>query len=336
MEFIQIPSLKQKVSRVALGTWSMGGWLWGGSDETESMATIHEALDRGINFIDTAPVYGQGYSEELIGKVLKQYGKRDQIVISTKFGLTLEENWAYRDSRKGTILKELDASLKRLQVDYIDIYLVHWPDILTPFAETAEVLHSLLKQGKIRAAGVCNYSTEQMEAFQKGGALHVLQSPYNLFERAIEDKQLAYCLKKGIGTMAYSPICRGLLSGKMSKSRKFHGDDIRKNMDAKFKEPRFSQYLLCVEKLKRWAKEKHQRSVLSLAVRWVLDKGMSTALWGARKREQLTDLDSVWGWKLATQDFQEIDQILKDTILDPVGPEFMEPPYRTKGFANEK
>ncbi len=328
MEFIQMPSLKQKVSRVALGTWSIGGWLWGGSDEAESMATIHEALGRGINLIDTAPAYGEGYSEELVGKVLKQYGKRDQIVISTKFGLALEKNSAYRDSRKEKILKELDASLKRLQVDYIDIYLVHWPDTLTPFAETAEVLHGLLKQGKIRAIGVSNFSVEQMEAFQKGGPLHVLQPPYNLFERAIEHKQLAYCLKKGIATMAYSSLCRGLLSGKMSKSREFHGDDIRKNSDPKFSEPLFSQYLLCVEKLKRWAKEKHQRSVLALAVRWVLDKGMNTALWGARKRVQLSDLDSVWGWKLGPQDFQEIDRILKDTILDPVGPEFMEPPYR--------
>jgi aryl-alcohol dehydrogenase-like predicted oxidoreductase len=328
MEFTQIPHLKQKVSRVALGTWSIGGWLWGGSDDAESIATIHSAFDRGINFIDTAPVYGQGHCEEIVGQALKKYGKRDQIVLATKVGLTMENHGAFRDCRKHVIVKELETSLKRLQVDYIDLYLVHWPDRLTPFAETAEVLHEFLNQGKIRAVGVSNFSVEQMEAFQKGGAIHVLQSPYNLFERAIENKELAYCLEKGIATMGYSPLCRGMLTGKMSRTREFQGDDLRKTTDPKFQEPRFSQYLQCVEKLQQWVKEKHKRSILALAVRWVLDKGVSTALWGARKRAQLTELDTVWGWKLTAQDFQEIDRILETTILDPVGPEFMEPSYR--------
>ena len=328
MEYGHIPGIDQRVSRVGLGTWAIGGWLWGGTDLKESIAAIHRALDLGINLIDTAPVYGFGRSEEIVGKALKQYGKRDQIIVATKLGLSWKsEQDVFRDSRRATILKEIEASLRRLKVDHIDLYQVHWPDPLTPFAETAETLELLLKQGKIRAIGVSNFSVEQMEEFRKVAPLHSLQPPFNLFERGIESKELAYCLKKHIATLGYGSICRGLLSGKMRKEREFKGDDIRK-VDPKFQEPVFSQYLKCVELLNQWCRQKHKRSVLALAVRWALDKGITVALWGARRPDQMEGLDGIWGWKLNAQDFKEIDEILKKSITSPQSPGFMAPPAR--------
>lgn len=327
MEYTSIPNLNQKVARIGLGTWSIGGWMWGGSEEKDSISTIHQALDEGINLIDTAPVYGFGESEKIVGKALKQYGKRNQIVIATKVGLSWKNNQVYRDTRKKTILKEIEDSLRRLQTDYIDLYIVHWPDSLTPFDETAETLDELLKQGKIRAIGVSNFSIEEMKAFRKKAALHALQSPFNLFERAVENSSLAYCAKEKIAFLGYGSLCRGLLTGQMTANTQFKGDDLRK-VDPKFQQPRFAQYLECVERLKQWAQEKHRRSVLSFAIRWALDKAVSVALWGARRPQQLQGIHEVWGWKLHPQDFKEVDSILKETILSPVGPEFMAPPLR--------
>src|SRR3990167_5881702 len=148
MEFTHIPNIDEKISRIGLGTWSMGGWMWGGSDESEAIATIHRAIDLGVNCIDTAPVYGFGKSEEIVGKALKQKGLRNKVVIATKLGLSWEnEQKVFRYSRKATIIKEIEASLKRMHTDTIDLYQVHWPDPLTPYEETAEALHALLKQG---------------------------------------------------------------------------------------------------------------------------------------------------------------------------------------------
>jgi aryl-alcohol dehydrogenase-like predicted oxidoreductase len=327
MEYIQLPHLKSQVSRIALGTWAIGGWMWGGADEKESIATIRQALDRGINIIDTAPVYGFGVSEEVVGKALKQYGKRDQVIIATKVGLSWKDGKVFRDARKETIFNEIEASLKRLQTDYIDLYQVHWPDPLTPISETAQALNSLLKAGKIRSIGVSNFSVEQIKEFKKSAPLHALQSPYNLFERSIEKNELPFCITQKIMTLGYGPLCRGLLSGKMNKEKHFSGDDLRK-IDPKFQEPRFSQYLACVDKLQEWVQHKYERSVLALSLRWVLDKNVNFALWGARKPEQLQGLESVFGWHLTPTDFEEIDKIINDTVLMPVGPEFMAPPAR--------
>lgn len=328
MEFTSIPNLSFKASRLALGTWSMGGWMWGGTEEKQSIETILKALDLGINVIDTAPVYGFGLSEKMVGKALKQYGKRDQIVLVTKVGLSWKSNkQVYRDCRKEVIKKEIEASLKRLQVEYIDLYLVHWPDPITPFSETAEVLKDLLQEGKIRAMGVSNFSLEQMQTFQESGPLHALQSPFNLFECEIEQKELRYCIDHHIATMGYGALCRGLLTGKIDKNTQFKGDDLRKT-DPKFQDPAFSQYLACIEKLKKWVTEKYQRPLLSLALRWILDKKISIALWGARKPEQLQGIKQIEGWHLSQQDFEEMDRIIQETILSPTGPGFIAPPTR--------
>ena len=329
MEYIRIPGLDKDVTRVALGTWAIGGWMWGGTDEHESVKTIHTAIDKGINIIDTAPVYGFGRSEEIVGKALKEYGKREDIAIATKTALewNAEQNAVWRNSSSSRIRQEVEDSLKRLQTDAIDIYQVHWPDPNTSFEETAETLVQLKAEGKIKVAGVSNYSPEQMDAFRKGANLGVCQPPFNIFERAIEQDVLPYCLDNGIATLTYGALCRGLLSGKMASDRTFPGDDLR-NVDPKFKQPRFEQYLTAVERLQEFAKTRYNKDVIHLAVRFVLDKGASVALWGGRHPEEMNPLPGMFGWHLAADDFKEIDNILNETIKDPVGPEFMAPPSK--------
>lgn len=327
METTTIPHLKAKVSRIGLGTWAMGGWMWGGSDSQDSIDSIHRALDLGINLIDTAPVYGFGLSEEIVGKALKIYGKRENIVLVTKTGIGWKKERIYRDGRRSSLHKEVDESLKRLQTDYIDLYLIHWPDPLVSMEEMAETLLSLKDKKKVRAIGVSNFTLEQMKEFQKYAKLDANEPPYNLFERGIENKELPYCLEQNIFLLGYGSLCRGLLSGKMHQKMRFTGDDLRQ-VDPKFQEPRFSQYLECARRLEEWARQKHNKSLLALAVRWVLDKGVSCALWGARNPEQLGGIEEVWGWGLTQKDFAEIDQIISQTITMPVGPEFMAPPTR--------
>jgi aryl-alcohol dehydrogenase-like predicted oxidoreductase len=325
MEYSAISNMK--VTRVALGTWSIGGGLWGGSDENESIKTIETAFSDGINFFDTAPAYGDGKSEELLGKALK--GKRDKAIIATKCGLNQETpNKTFRDSRRDFLFREIDRSLKRLQTDYIDIYLIHWPDPKTPIVEVAETLKMIKDQGKIKAIGVCNFNLTQLKEFEKTAPLDVVQLPYNLFEREQEENEVKYAISKKIPLMGYGPLCRGLLSGKMSKDRKFNKGDLREGMDPKFQEPRFSQYLECADKLEKWVLVKYQKTLFSLAVRWVLDKGINSALLGARKPEQLVEIQSLWDWHLTQDDFKEIDKIIKDTVKDPIGPQFMSPPER--------
>jgi aryl-alcohol dehydrogenase-like predicted oxidoreductase len=327
MEYTHIPNLSHKISRIGLGTWSIGGWMWGGTDEAESIETIHEALERGITLIDTAPAYGFGKSEEIVGKALKRYGKRNQYVVATKAGLSWENGKVFRDARKRTILKEVDDSLRRLQLDYIDLYQVHWPDPLVPIHETADAMQELLIDGKIHSVGVSNFSLEQMDEFKRHCPLHAVQPPFNMFERDAEKDIIPFCFKKKLAILGYGVLCRGLLTGKMQKNRQFQGDDLRK-IDPKFQDPRYSQYLKCIELLQDWVKQKYQRPILALAVRWVLDKGINIPLWGARKPEQLSPLDSIWGWKLTEDDFKEIDLIIEKTVRDPVGPQFMAPPSR--------
>jgi len=329
MEYTQIPGLEKKATRVALGTWAIGGWMWGGTDEGASIRTIHAALDKGINIIDTAPVYGFGTSEEIVGKALKEYGRRDELILATKVGLEWNDkkNAVWRNSSPERIRQEVDESLRRLQTDVIDIYQVHWPDPTIDFSETAETLAQLKTEGKIKVAGVSNYSPDQMADFQKGSDLGVCQPPYNLFERKIEDDVLPYCKAQGIATLTYGALCRGLLSGKMSRDREFPGDDLR-NVDPKFKQTRYDQYLEAVNKLQSFAKDHHGREVIHLAVRFILDQGVSVALWGGRRPDDMNPLPDMFGWELKADDFKEIDNILQTTVTDPAGPEFMAPPAK--------
>jgi aryl-alcohol dehydrogenase-like predicted oxidoreductase len=325
MEYLATPL---KVSRIALGTWAIGGWMWGGTNEDESIQTIHAALDRGINLIDTAPVYGFGRSEEIVGRALAQNGRRLQALIATKVGLAWKDGNPYRNGSKGRIVPEVEDSLRRLQTDVIDLYQVHWPDPNTAIEETAEAMAALYRAGKIRAIGVSNFSPEQMDAFRAVAPLHTAQPPYNLFERGIEKAVLPHCRDNGITTLVYGSLSRGLLSGRMNAETSFPADDLRHN-DPKFQMPRFRQYVTAVEKLDRFAQANYGKRVIHLALRWLLDRpGVSVALWGARRPDQLAPVTDVMGWRIDDGAMAEIDRILKTSIADPIGPEFMAPPER--------
>lgn len=326
MEFTQVSNLDFNISRVTLGTWAIGGWMWGGSDDQLAIDTVIKALEKGVTTIDTAPVYGFGKSEELVGQAIQEFGNRDDLQIATKFGLEWDDDGnIQRNSSRDRILKEVDDSLQRLQTDYIDIYQVHWPDLHTDFSETAQTLHELLEEGKIRAIGVSNYSPEQMDEFQKTAPIHVCQPPYNLFERGIETDIIPYCKEYDITLLTYGALCRGLLSGKMSKDRTFNKGDLRRNADPKFQGKTFENHLEAVEKLEEYGSQEFNQEVIHLAVRWILDKGVDSAIWGARKPEQVT-FENVFGWKLTDQQVREITQIVEETVENPVSPAFMAPP----------
>lgn len=325
MEKIKSDTLNKEISRIGLGTWAIGGSLWGGTDEKESINTVQSAIDKGITLIDTAPAYGLGKSEEIVGKALKNYGDRDKLIIATKVGLQWDENKNIRrNSSKERIFKEIDDSLKRLQLDYIDIYQVHWPDRSVPFEETAEAMTKLLDQGKIKSIGVSNYSVTQIEAFRKEAPINFCQPPYNMFERELEEEILPYCKKNDIKTITYGTLCRGLLTGKMKTDTKFKGDDLR-NDDPKFNPPRYKDYLEAVDKVAHFAEGKYDKKIIHLAVRWVLDQGADIALWGARRPQQLAEIEEIWNWSLKKQDIIIINNLINTTVLDTVGPEFMAP-----------
>jgi len=325
IETIHIEGISTPVSRIGLGTWAIGGWMWGGTDDVTSIATIRYAVDSGINLIDTAPVYGFGHSEEVVGKAL--VGIRDQVVIATKAGLEWSNGEIWRNTTAARIRIEIEDSLRRLRTDRIDLYQIHWPDPLVPHEEAAAELEKLKREGKILAIGVSNYSPEQMDGFSRSARIATVQSPYNLFERAIEQDVIPYAKQHGLTVLAYGALCRGLLSGHMRESTRFSGDDLRKS-DPKFKHPRILQYLAAVEALQRFAQERHDKQVLALAVRWILDQGPTIALWGARRPDQLNGIDAAFGWELSAEDMNQINVLLAEHITRPIGPEFMAPPSR--------
>jgi aryl-alcohol dehydrogenase-like predicted oxidoreductase len=336
MEQINIGSTSLKTSRIGLGTWAIGGWQWGGTNEAASIATIRTAVERGVTLIDTAPVYGFGRSEEIVGKALAEGGLRNHVQLATKVGLAWQDGVIYRDSRPARIRREVEDSLRRLRTDVIDLYQVHWPDLETPFAETARTLDDLRSEGKIRAIGVSNFSPAQMDAFRAFARLDAVQPPYNLFEREIEADVLPYARRTALTVLSYGALCRGLLSGRISAATKFEGDDLRK-VDPKFQGARLRQYLAAVDALGALAHERFGKSVLALAVRWVLDQGPTIALWGARRPEQLDPLAEIEGWHIDEATRGEIDAILARAIVNPVSPAFMAPPaQRPVGLAQSE
>lgn len=325
MEFTTIQKTSIRASRIGLGTWAIGGWMWGGPDDDAAIATIHRALDLGITLIDTAPAYGQGHSEEVVGRALKS--RRDTAIIATKAGLEWDaQTNVTRNASAKRIHKEIEDSLRRLQTDHVDIYQIHWPDPATPVEETAGAMQALFDAGKIRAIGVSNFSPAQMDEFRRYAKLHTIQPPYNLFERGVEADALPYAREHDLTTLTYGALCRGLLSGSMREDTKFEGDDLRR-VDPKFQPPRYAQYLRAVSRLDELARRRFGKTVLDLALRWVLDQpGVSVALWGARRPNQLDPLPNVFDFSVDEQAKAEIDLIISEEVKDPVGPEFMAPP----------
>ncbi len=330
MEYIDIQGTSLQVSRIALGTWSIGGWLWGGTDKAQADATIERALDLGINLIDTAPVYGLGSAEELVGKVIKRYN-RDRFVISTKAGLEWsgEPTKVVRNSSTPRLQQELDDSLRRLQTDFIDIYHIHWPDTRVPHAEVAAFIQKQLQSGKIRAVGLSNYSVEQLQDFDALCPVNVVQPPYNLFERDIEEALLPLCKEKGWTTLTYSPLCRGLLSGRMTIETQFPAGDLRR-IDPKFSALMLPQYLKAVNDIDAWAQKEYGKSVTHLAARWLLDQPqVHVVLWGARKPEHLDAIDAILGWALDEKAIKTLETFVNAAVKTPVRMGVMPPPMRT-------
>jgi len=327
MEYRTLGETGLQASVIGLGTWVMGGWLWGGANENESLATIREALDLGVNLIDTAPIYGHGLAEELVGKALRASGQRDRVILATKVGLEWDtgKTKVWRNSSRARILKEIRESLHRLETDYVDLYQVHWPDTKIPFHETMETLLELQQQKIIRFIGVSNFSLPQLQECLAVGPVHSYQPPFNLFERKVEQELLPFCLSHHIGTLVYGPLCRGLLSGKYQGHERFSHDDIRAS-DPKFVQPRFDEYVTCVNRLRPLA-QTHGKTIGQLAIRWCLDQsGVTVALCGARSPEQIRENVGAADWLLPVHDRDRIREMVDEIIVSPIGPEFMGPP----------
>lgn len=317
-----------RVSRIGLGTWAIGGSDWGEIDDRESVATCRAAFDLGINCIDTAFIYGDGRAERIVGQAVAEHGQREDLYIATKGGLLRQNGNVVTDGRPAQIKRELEDSLRRLGVDTIDLYQLHSPDPLTPIAETANAMRELYESGKIRAIGVSNCSAQQMEEFRAVAPLHASQPPMNIFEREAERGVVPYCRRNEIAVLAWSALCRSLLTGKIRADQNFPASDIR-SADPKFQTPRIAQYVAAVQALDRYAQEHYGKRVLHLALRWLLDQpGISVALWGAKRPEQLAPVAEVFGWKLTAKDMQAIDRIVRENVMEPVGPDYLRPGRR--------
>lgn len=274
---------------IILGTWAIGGWMWGGTDEKHSIEAIRTSIECGIRAIDTAPAYGNGLSEQIVGKAIQSYN-RDHLLIATKCGLT----WSHNDPsvRKNlkaqSILNECDQSLKRLKVDYIDLYQIHWNDPHTPIEESWGALVKLLEVGKVKAIGVCNFSAAELAIAHSLFPIHTLQSPYSLMRRGIETDILPFCQNNQIALLAYSPLERGLLTGKVGLKTHFPTADHREQS------PTFSMHNRklaqeALNKLKPIA-EKHQATLAQLILHCTYHMpGITAVLVGARNATQASE-----------------------------------------------
>lgn len=313
-EYINFGDTGLKVSRLVFGTWVTGGWAWGGSDEKEALNAIITAFEKGINFIDTAPVYGFGKAEEIVGKALRIYGRRDEVIIATKCGLEWDEGGKHirRNSRPERIYEEVDQSLKRLGTSFIDLYQIHWPDSETPFETSMEAMLRIRDAGKIRFIGLSNFDPSQIERCLKVGPVHSLQPPYNMFERDAEKKILPYCMEHNIPTLVYGGLCRGLLTGKFKGTETFPKGDLRRH-DSKFKPPAFGEYVSIIEEIRRKIRpeKKYGKTMAQFALRWALQRpGVTTVIAGARTPAQAMENCGSLGWTIDEDDMTTVEKIL--------------------------
>jgi methylglyoxal reductase len=309
-----------EASVVGLGTWAIGGIAWGGTDEQESIAAIRAGIDAGITLIDTAPGYGRGLSEELIGQAVE--GRRDRVILATKCGLvwwdTKGEFFFGRDDVKvyrylgpESVRYELEQSLTRLGVDCIDLYQTHWQDPTTPVEDTMAELLSLKDQGKIRAIGVSNATTEHMDAYRSVGPLDTAQEQYSMLDRRLEAENLPYCREHGIGVLAYSPLALGLLTGKIDASREFKGDDLRQGNPRFARENREKVQAMLAEFLPIAAG--YGLSVGQLVIAWtVRQPGLTHALVGARNPRQALENAGAGKVSLADTDLLAMNSIIAE------------------------
>jgi len=304
------------LSEIGLGAWAIGGawqWGWGPQDDRDSLATIQKALDLGINWIDTAPVYGLGHSEEVVGKAVA--GKRQDVFIATKCGLVWDDRGRVRNNnRPDSIRRECEASLKRLNTDYIDLYQIHWPDPRTPVEASWEEMLRLKQEGKVRYIGVSNFGVDLLETCERLGHVNSLQPPYSMVHRVrypeVENEILPWCRAHGVGVVAYSPLQNGLLTGKFTRERleQLPRDDWRRKSEF-FQEPLFSQVLELVERLKPIAAT-YEKSLTQLAIAWVLQNpAVTAAIVGARRPEQVEEHVGGSGWEISLDDRRIIEEM---------------------------
>jgi aryl-alcohol dehydrogenase-like predicted oxidoreductase len=329
MEHRQLGKSSVKVSAVAMGTWAIGGWMWGGTDDENAVKAIKRSLDLGVSSIDTAPVYGFGHAETLVGKAVAGR-RRDSFQILTKYGMRWDvtdgEYWfdqklpngqtvkVHRCSRKKHVLAECDQCLTRLGTDYIDLFQCHWRDNSTPLSETMEAMDALLKAGKIRAAGVSNFTVAELEECLRYVPLATDQPPYSMLRRDIEADVLPFCRKSGVGVIVYSPLQLGLLTGKMTMDRTFTGDDLR--LRSPYFQPENRRKALdFVDQLRPFA-GKYNATVGDVVVNWTIQQpGVTAALVGARNAEQAEENAGAAAFMLTAEEVAEINALLAQVKL---------------------
>ncbi len=315
MEKRRLGKTDLELTTVGLGTWAIGGpWEfgWGPQDDGEAIAAILRAVELGVNWIDTAPAYGCGHSEELVGRALDLIDARP--IIATKCGLLWNEKREKLTClKRDSILRECDASLERLGVDVIDLYQMHWPSPDEDMEEAWKAMIECKQQGKVRHIGVSNFNLDQLKRASAIHEIASLQPPYSMLHREAEDELFDFCREKGLGVLAYSPMQRGLLTGKFSEERlKSLPDDDHRKRHPDFQEPAFSATLELVENLRGIA-EHHGRIPAQLAIAWVLrDEVVTAAIAGARRPEQIAETAEASGWKLDDEIVEQIEKLLAE------------------------
>lgn len=323
MEKRRLGSSELKISPVILGAWAMGGWYWGGTDDVLATRAIRTAIDEGITCIDTAPMYGMGHSEEVVGSAVKDI--RDTLVLATKCGLrwdteegtqyfsTTYEGTTYsvtKNLQKESIITECERSLKRLQTDYIDLYQCHWPDPSTSLDETMDALLTLQSQGKIRATGVSNFTSDMMRTCSAYGAIASDQPKYSLLARDCENDVLPFCRQNNIGVIVYSPLEQGLLTGKVTVDREFPEDDYRTNSHL-FKKKNRKKILDALEYVRPVA-DAHNATLAQVAINWTINEpGVTAAIVGARTPEQAIENAHATDFTLSDDEQQHIRTVFE-------------------------
>ncbi len=329
MEYRKLGTSDVTISAITLGTWAIGGWMWGGTDREDSIAAIRRAVELGVTSIDTAAVYGYGLSEEIVGEAVADFN-RDEIQILTKYGLRWDSTdgefhftWTepngrkrdmYKVANKDSVVWECEQSLRRLGVDYIDLYQCHWRDNTTPVEETMEAMDKLISDGKIRAAGVSNFTVSEIDACRKAGALASNQPQYSMVRREIEKDMVPYCIENDVGLIAYSPLHKGLLTGKITEDYKFSPGDHRANdpLFAPQNVRRVNEFLNEIRPIS----DSHGMTLAQLVIYWTINRpGITAALVGARNPDQAEENASAAETKLSQADLDDITRILDDHKL---------------------
>lgn len=312
MRYTMLGKTELKVSHATIGTWAIGGAGWGDVNKKESMEAIETMIERGVNLIDTAPFYGLGESEKIVGEVIRD--KRDDIVLLTKAGTGWDEKGVpFKRSDYKSILKDCEESLQRLKTDYIDLYLIHWPDEVTPIEEMMDAMNKLKQDGKIRFIGASNFSKEEVLESEKYVSFDVLQHPYSMVAQDFREL-LTWAHKNNIGTMSYGSLGAGILTGSIREMPKFSEDDMRLNFYDYFKEPKFSKVMQLVKRLDVYA-EKYNVPVSQVTINWNTQSGfLDTILMGVRNKKEAEENCAAFEWKLEQEDVESITKDIQETL----------------------